>query len=227
MKGGFGEAQQKCLTEGAQFITEQLRATAALMEAHVDQILLQIQGQGEPVLSDELAASLIGEEFATMKIPRELGDLVGQAATRYVTALRAANIDDAKKNLEQAKTEAVSRCLAIEVVTRAYAAPSKVIEPPMPAFKFLRLGPDKMSRALYEDRFADMGDRKLYGTRFHHFAGFFKQAWRTSDFTWGRLDAAHHLLNVFTPENESARRNFEKKLHDAILAVENPRASRT
>jgi predicted acylesterase/phospholipase RssA len=223
LSDGLGEAQQKRLIEGTQFITECLRNTTALMEAHVGQILLRVQGHGEPVLSDERAAYFIGDEFSAMDIPGVLGELVEQAALRYVRALRAANIDRGAKRTEQAEAEAaVACCLAVEVVTRAYAAPSKVIEPPVPEFEFLRLGPDKMSRALYEDRFADMGDRKLYGIRFQHFGGFFKSDWRKSDFTWGRLDAAHHLLRLFIPESESVRRDFERKLHDAILAVESP-----
>ncbi|SCK36088.1 DUF3376 domain-containing protein [Streptomyces sp. WMMB 322] len=227
LSDGLGEAQQLRLIEGAQFITERLRHATALMEAHVGQILIRVQGHGEPVLSDERAAFFIRDEFRVMEIPKILKELIEEAAIRYVKVRRAANIDHAAKKNEPEETKAeaeavIARCLAIEVVSRAYAPPSKVIEPPLPECDFLRLGPDKMSRALYEDRFADMGDRKLYGIRFQHFGGFFKSDWRESDFTWGRLDAAHHLLCLFTPESEGKRREFERRLHEAILAVEGP-----
>lgn len=38
------------------------------------------------------------------------------------------------------------------------------------------------------------GNKKLKGGVFHHFGGFFKQAWRDNDYLWGRLDAAELIL---------------------------------
>ncbi|UUU37503.1 DUF3376 domain-containing protein [Streptomyces sp. NBC_00162] len=210
------DAQQQRLIEGAEFITERLRDTAAIMEAFGSRIPLEVEP--EALLSDEGAASFIQGTFSELGIPRRLRELVGQAGARYVRTLRAANI----KSWMQEPEDAVGACLAVEVVTRAYAPPAKLVEPIMPEFQFLRLGPDKMSRVLFEDRFHDMGDRKLYGIRFQHFAAFFKSDWRKSDFTWGRLDAAHHLLCLFEFNTEEERRKRELELHQAILAAEAP-----
>ncbi|MGW3916546.1 DUF3376 domain-containing protein [Streptomyces sp. NPDC005070] len=215
MRNDLSEAQQGRLLEGTQFITEHLRAVMAAMEAFED--YAQLQGTPEAVLSDQGTASFIQECFSRLDIPGVLGEIMRQAATRYVNALKAANI----KSWDSPQ-DAVTACLSVEVVTRAYAAPSKVIEHLMPTFEFLRLGPDKMSRALFEDQFANMGDRKLYGVRFQHFAAFFSKDWRKSDFAWGRLDAAHHLLRLFSFNSEQERRSAERDLHEAILAAEAP-----
>ncbi|GAA1526676.1 hypothetical protein GCM10009730_39160 [Streptomyces albidochromogenes] len=215
MKNDLGAAQQERLLEGSLFITERLREAMALMEAYEAQI--RLHDTADTCLPAQEAAWLIHENFSSLNVPKVLGGLVKQAAIRYVNALRAANIPTWGK-----PEEMVSLCLSVEVVTRAYAAPSKVVEPLMPEFQFLRLGPDKMSRILFEDRFADMGDRKLYGTRFQHFAAFFAKDWRKNDFTWGRLDAAHHLLRLFTFQSEEERRDVERELHREILKAEAP-----
>ncbi|MGY3676900.1 DUF3376 domain-containing protein [Streptomyces sp. TE33382] len=213
------EAQQQFLIEGAELITERLRHVVAVKEAFDSRIPLLVDP--EALLSDQGAASFIQTTFRDLDIPSALGDLIGQAGTQYIQALRAAGLE----SWMQEPKDAVSACLAVEVVTRAYASPSKLVESIMPEFEFLRLGPDKMSRALFEDRFHGMGDRKLYGIRFQHFAAFFKSDWRKSDFAWGRLDAAHHMLRLFTFANEGERRKRELELHRAILAAEAPRDS--
>ncbi len=76
-----------------------------------------------------------------------------------------------------------------------------------------------MSRLFDEDRFRGMGDKKLYGIRFQHFGAFLDPAWRESDFTWGRLDAVHHLLPLFVSSDDE-RRRAEIELHGAILESE-------
>ncbi|MFF5843850.1 DUF3376 domain-containing protein [Streptomyces massasporeus] len=215
MRSNLSEAQQKRLLEGTQFITEQLRDVMAAMEAFEE--YTQLQSTPEAVLSDPGTASFIQEHFSRLDIPGVLGQIMNQAATRYVNSLKAANIAS-----WESPQDAVTASLSVEVITRAYVAPSKVVEHLMPEFEFLRLGPDKMSRALFQDQFARMGDRKLYGVRFQHFAAFFSRDWRKNDFTWGRLDAAHHLLRLFTFDNEQQRRSAERRLHEAILAAEAP-----
>ncbi|MFD7788792.1 DUF3376 domain-containing protein [Streptomyces nojiriensis] len=211
----LNKAQQECLIDGVQFIAEQQKRVVAVVEAFDAQT--RLQSDSTTVLSDEGAASLITMEFERLEIPETLRRIVAQSGERYVKALRAANVKGWNR-----PEDAVSACLAVEVLTSAYAAPSKVIEPLMPEFQFLRLGPDKMSRVLFEDRFSDMGDRKLYGVRFQHFAAFFNSDWRKSDFAWGRLDAAHHLLRLFTFTTEQERRDREYELHWAILKAEAP-----
>lgn len=210
------EAQQQCLIEGGEFITERLRDVVAMLEAFESRIPLHVDP--ESLLSDEGAVSFVQNTFNDLDVPKRVGEIVDRAGTRFVRSLRAANID----SWMQEPNDAIRGCLAVEVVTRVYAPPSKVIEPLMPEFQFLRLGPDRMSRALFEERFHDMGDRKLYGIRFQHFAAFFKSDWRRSDFAWGRLDAAHHLIRLFEFNNEEERRERELELHQAILAAEAP-----
>ncbi|MFE0131144.1 patatin-like protein [Streptomyces sp. NPDC059037] len=213
------EAQQQCLIEGAEFTTERLRDVVAMLEAFESRIPLHVDP--ESLLSDEGAAAFVQSTFNDLDVPKRLGEIVDRAGTRFVRALRAANVN----SWMQQPNDAIRACLVVEVVTRAYAPPSKVVEPIMPEFQFLRLGPDRMSRALFEERFHDMGDRKLYGIRFQHFAAFFKSDWRRSDFTWGRLDAAHHLIRLFEFNNEEERRERELELHQAILAAEAPEKS--
>ncbi|GGX19185.1 DUF3376 domain-containing protein [Streptomyces chryseus] len=72
------------------------------------------------------------------------------------------------------------------------------------------------------DSFAELGDRKLYGLRLKHFGAFFDAQWRRSDFVWGRLDAAHHLLSLFNRLTSEQRESFEERLHWAILRAEAP-----
>jgi hypothetical protein len=106
-------------------------------------------------------------------------------------------------------------------MTHAFEPPAAMVEPLGPGFDFLRLGPDVMSPLFNEDRFAGIGERKLYGMRFGHFGAFVHAPWRASDFTWGRLDAAHHLLGLLgLPAAE--RRRWEERLHEAILRAEAP-----
>jgi patatin-related protein len=109
-------------------------------------------------------------------------------------------------------------CLIAEVVAQAFASPEELTEH-TPEFEFLRLGPDDHSPLFPLDKHAPLGDRKLYGIRLSHFGAFVKPEWRASDFTWGRLDASHHLLRLFIPDHHE-RRQVETELHEAILRAE-------
>jgi hypothetical protein len=114
--------------------------------------------------------------------------------------------------------EVVSAYLRVEVLTQAFAPPAKIVEGLTPQFTFLRLGPDEMGPLFQEDWSTDLGERKLYGIRLRHFGAFINSDWRHSDFTWGRLDAAHHLLPLLLERDDDSLQ--EKELQLAILAAE-------
>lgn len=208
--------QRKALARGATQVSGWLTKALAVNAAVRDEVRRRVPAERADALPDEEAAELIQQTFTLMRIPQELGVLVAGAARDYTEALRAAG-----QGGWQDATGAVQACLAVDVLTRAFASPQAMVESLGPGFDFLRLGPDAMSPLFNEDRFADIGGRKLYGLRFGHFGAFVHAPWRASDFTWGRLDAAHHLLRLFgLPPAE--RRSWEERLHDAILRAEAP-----
>ncbi|MFD0531575.1 DUF3376 domain-containing protein [Kitasatospora arboriphila] len=167
-----------------------------------------------PGPSDAGIADRVSEVFTRLDAARTLGGLVRQAAGSYLTALHT--LGDQRFATTR---DALACCLAVEVLSHAYAPAAAAVEQPTPAFAFLRLGPDDLGPLFRQDRYADMGDRKLYGTRLGHFGAFLDEDWRSSDFTWGRLDAARHLLRVLVPE-PGERQDAERELHSALLAAE-------
>ncbi|MEV4927259.1 patatin-like protein [Streptomyces roseoverticillatus] len=212
------EKKAQSLIEGAAEVRQQLRRVIAVTDA----VRRQLRAEHEPgaYLSHADLSDLINTVFAQLSVPARIGEIVKTAGNRYAKALELAGLSDGVPP-DKLRQEVIHDCLAVEVVTGAYAPPSKVVEPPTPPFEFLRLGPDTISPLFNETRFADLGERKLYGIRFQHFGAFIDQEWRRSDFTWGRLDAAHHLLSLLLPDPEE-RRAQEIKLHKAILEAEAP-----
>lgn len=79
----------------------------------------------------------------------------------------------------------------IEIVTGAAAGDTEDQDPP--SFVFVRLGPDVESK-LYPGE--DRGGNKLYGASLGHFGAFGNREWRECDYTWGRLDAAAHVVKL-------------------------------
>ncbi|MEW9515921.1 DUF3376 domain-containing protein [Streptomyces tubercidicus] len=207
--------QHRALVSGADSISQLTLQVLALVEAVDAQ--LQLRRPPGPDIADEAAARLVQDVFADLHVPEELAKIVKAAGQACVTALEEAGLPGWRQ-----PHDVVAACLAVEVVTRAYAPPLKIIERLMPDFRFLRLGPVTISPLFNEDRFASIGDRKLYGVRFQHFGAFFSSAWRRSDFAWGRLDATHHLLSLF-PMSVEERRAHESELHEAILQAEAPK----
>ncbi|MGW2400049.1 patatin-like protein [Kitasatospora sp. NPDC001664] len=202
------------LATGARQVTDRLREMLAVQQTYLTELRRR---SSERELADEETADLIHRVFEELDIPRQLLRLIRQAALDYTTALAGAG-----EPSPYTAEETVSLCLAIEVVTRAYAPPWKLLDPLMPEFEFLRLGPDKMSRLFNEQQYAALGDRKLYGIRFQHFAAFFNSEWRHNDFAWGRLDAVHHLLHLFQRTEDEEFRQVERELHEAVLRAEAP-----
>jgi patatin-related protein len=212
MKGD--EKKQRALIEGAEYISRQLRKALALTEA----VKTQLRAHHEPgvQLSDQQVSDLMHRVFEELNVPARVGGIVTKASTSYVAAMDQAGLGNGMQS-----KDVVRDCLSVEVLTGVYAGASKIVEAPTPAFEFLRLGPDTISRLFNEDRFVSLGERKLYGIRFKHFGAFIDRDWRKSDFAWGRLDAAHHLLSLLIPD-EDERREREIELHEAILAAEAP-----
>ncbi|GAA4835735.1 DUF3376 domain-containing protein [Kitasatospora terrestris] len=202
------------LAMGARQVTDRLREMLAVQETYFTELRRR---SSDLQLSDEDTAALIHQVFEELNIPKQLLKLIRQAANDYTEALSLAG-----QPSPHSPEETVAACLAIEVVTRAYAPPWRLLDPLMPEFDFLRLGPDKMSRLFNEQQYAGLGDRKLYGIRFQHFAAFFRSEWRHNDFAWGRLDAAHHLLHLFHRTEDREFHQLERELHEAILRAEAP-----
>ncbi|MFE3653748.1 DUF3376 domain-containing protein [Streptomyces sp. NPDC059152] len=208
------EGAQTSLGEGGREVSRCLREVLALADA----LDSEIRRNADPNdLAEEGAARLYDELFVRLGIPDRLREVVRTASESYVRAMTEAELHNG-----WSAREVVHACLAVEVLTRVYAPPSQLVEPLTPKFAFMRLGPDTMSPLFHEDHLDGFGERKLYGTRLAHFGAFANPAWRQSDFAWGRLDAAHHLLRLLGSMGEPERRREEKLLHQAILTAEAP-----
>lgn len=57
---------------------------------------------------------------------------------------------------------------------------------------------------------------KIAGEQFAHFGGFFSEAWRGNDLTWGRLDAAEIIFRKLLPDGPE-RRELIKEAQDEII----------
>ncbi|WP_248826298.1 DUF3376 domain-containing protein [Frankia umida] len=203
--------QRKLVEESASVISDCLRRLLALTDAVKTELKRRANsGEGK---CEQRAARLLTEVFEELNVRETAGELVDGAAKCFVQAL--GNCDSATYWING--DQAVSACLTAEVLTQAFAPPARVIERLTPKFRFLRLGPDSMGPLFHEDRLADLGAQKLYGTHFRHFGAFVDRGWRQSDFAWGRLDAAHHLLPMLLPDDDGRQ---EKELHRAILDAE-------
>ncbi|WP_106397589.1 DUF3376 domain-containing protein [Actinocorallia populi] len=204
-------AAQTRLIEGAKAVNGELRRVLAVKDAVIRQIQRSLPRSGR--LSDREAAQLLDEIFRRLAVPEAVAAFVRDGGDHYARAVAEA------EGRWNGTWDVVADCLAIEVLTQSFVPPSGVTETLTPHFDFLRLGPDTMSRLFNDDRFGDLGERKLYGVRFQHFGAFAEAGWRDSDFVWGRLDAAHHLLPLFLPSAEEVRA-AETELHGLILNAE-------
>ncbi|MFI1306078.1 patatin-like protein [Streptomyces sioyaensis] len=229
-RGGKFDTARGPLSEGARKISEGLRDVLAMTDAANVELLTHARG-GE--FADDGAARLCQRVFDDLAIPQKAAGIILQAANDYIEAVREAtrlmSEDGSDFGTEWAyqgnwdANSVVAACLAVEVLCRTYAPPAEVVEPLAPQFDFLRLGPDNISPLFDEDRYDGMGDRKLFGIKFEHFGAFIDPEWRRSDFAWGRLDGAHHLLYLLPGLSDQDRRSAEVELHLAILRAEAPR----
>ncbi|SEG27782.1 patatin-related protein [Actinacidiphila yanglinensis] len=221
---------RKVLMEKAEVIDRHLRRVIAITEAVIAE-----EARRRPVgidLSEEQVVRLVEDVFHDMNVNCETGELVWDAANQFAQALRkagptpSAGGDGATLAAPPTKwsdKQVISLALRVEVLTQTFAPPAKVFGKLTPRFEFLRLGPDSVGPLFNEDWAEDLGDRKLYGTRFHHFGAFIDDEWRKSDFLWGRMDAVHHLLPLLMPECDVLAKEME--LQRAILKAETGRSA--
>ncbi|MET7789813.1 DUF3376 domain-containing protein [Streptomyces sp900116325] len=203
--------KHRCM-EGAQAINRYLRKLQAVRAALETQ--LDPQGGPGPGVGPRDAVDLLEKVFTRLDLPRTVGTLVKDAAKAYLETVRATGLSVAWASAE----EVVLACLVVEVLTRAFAPLAELYAPLTPRFHFLRLGPDQMGPLFDMDWLADIGAEKLYGVRFRHFGAFIDADWRRSDFAWGRLDAAHHLLPLVL--SDDVDHVVETELHKRILKAE-------
>ncbi|WSQ15062.1 DUF3376 domain-containing protein [Streptomyces sp. NBC_01231] len=157
----------------------------------------------------------LNEVFDNLSVPSMIGNLVHKAARCFLHTVHSCGRFEHWRRPK----DVVAAMLLVEVLTQSFAPPSQAMEKLTPEFRFLRLGPDHMGPLFNEDWSVDLGERKLYGLRCYHFAAFMSEEWRRHDFTWGRLDAAHHLLGLLS--EQEGDESTERKLHEAILLAEN------
>ncbi|MEY2229358.1 patatin-like protein [Streptomyces sp. BF23-19] len=178
------------------------------------------------IAADRGPYELVDVLFGELGLQTVLGEQVQKAVRAYVDAahhLPAEQETDRESGADDAPPpptfeQTLHACLITEVIAQAFASPEEINEH-TPLFEFLRLGPDGHSPVFPLDEFAPLGERKLYGKRLSHFGAFVDPQWRLSDFTWGRLDASHHLLRLFVADH-TERARIETKLHEAVLAAE-------
>lgn len=100
----------------------------------------------------------------------------------------------------------LARTLRIEVIRRAFSA-EDVVESEQP-IRFAQLTPCAptliyTSSPLHPQGVPASPDEKLTGTRWSHFAAFYRASWRANDFMWGRLDASARVVDMLLqPEPE-------------------------
>jgi patatin-related protein len=126
----------------------------------------------------------------------------------------------------------LERTLSIEVVRRAFAA-DEVVDSDQP-LHFAQITPCA-STLIYtssplraDDKGPALPDDKLTGTRWGHFAAFYRASWRANDFMWGRLDAAVRIVDMLLPPKRTAEGDggrppgpeAARKLAEALLPKE-------
>lgn len=201
------------LADAAHKVSTQLRGALAVMGAVWDKLREDQAGTA----SEVWVADRIDAVFSELGLQEQLAELVRTSAETYLNTVRPLAVPGERSWGHT--DEVVSDCLTVEVLTNAFAPATTSSEPMAPKFSFLRLGSGDLGPLFHKDQYAGLGARKLYGVRFGHFGAFFKVDWRKSDYAWGRLDAAHHLLRLFYPNAEDGE-EMEKLLHEAILEAE-------
>ncbi|MBL1101712.1 DUF3376 domain-containing protein [Streptomyces coffeae] len=175
----------------------------------------EIRGDPDERLGPEHGpTTLLNTIYQDLGLSDVLGEQVRKSIEAYNSAVHTA--DDA--GAERRIVTTLRSCLIAEVAAQAFASREELTEH-TPQFEFLRLGPDDHSPLFPLDKYAPLGERKLYGIRLNHFGAFVKPEWRASDFTWGRLDASHHLLRLFISDHQQ-RQLIETEMHEAILQAE-------
>ncbi|MFG3480131.1 DUF3376 domain-containing protein [Streptomyces sp. NPDC047980] len=219
-QGPAHDWRRKVLMDGTKYVSQRLSRMLALTEAveekltdaveeKLDQRTLPTARMGE-----RRAAETLRDVFNDLEVPQQVGQLIDEAAVRFLRTVKEVEVETRWTR----RKDVVSAYLMVEVLTQAFTPTVQVVGKLTPRIKFLRLGPDYMGPLFNEDWSADMGDKKLYGIRLRHFGAFANGEWRHSDFMWGRLDAAHHLLRLLLRDDPDSKQ--ETRLHTAILEAE-------
>jgi len=199
---------QTSLTSAIQNLSGNARVIRSIEEALDTQIRNSQRGLPSGFVPDDRwVTQRFNELFQELGVRSEVGEQVRQAVEFYLNALPAEGRPSA--------TQVLKECLCAEVLTKAFAPPPQLFDH-TPDFHFLRLGPDAASPVFPQGPIAQLTERKLYGIRLNHFGAFVHADWRASDFTWGRLDATHHLLRLLI-EDETRQQEAEAEIHEAIL----------
>ncbi|WP_328786111.1 DUF3376 domain-containing protein (plasmid) [Streptomyces canus] len=204
------QARVRAISEAIPLVNDSLLKVLAISEAVAE----KTQWDECPPGPWEEAWKL-NKVFDDLSVPSTVGNLVHKAARCFLHTVHFCGRFEHWRRPE----DVVAAMLLVEILTQSFAPPARAMEKLSPEFRFLRLGPDHMGPLFNEDWSVDLRDKKLYGLRCYHFAAFMSEEWRQHDFTWGRLDAAHHLLGLLSGQGGDER--TERKLHEAILEAEN------
>lgn len=220
---GARRHDQHALTQCLGELSSCVRAVRAVQETIFSLIRNAAEAGGDPanrIDPEQGPTDMLNSVYTNLGVAEVLRTQVRTAIGEYNKAVHGDGPTNSQPQEEMKKRakETLGFCLAAEVVAGACASPEELAEH-TPQFEFLRLGPDEHSPLFPHDKFAPLGDRKLYGIRLNHFGAFIKPEWRASDFTWGRLDASHHLLRLFIPDHQE-RQRVETEMHKAILLAE-------
>jgi patatin-related protein len=143
-------------------------------------------------------------EGAAMELFAVRGHLGAHGEVTMAAALFGPTGDEADAPFGgEAFTAFLKRTLWIEVIRRAYTADSLVeTEQTLDFAQITPCAPTLIwtSQPLHPGKeVPDTPDEKLTGTRYGHFAAFYRSSWRANDFMWGRLDAAVRVVDMLLP----------------------------
>lgn len=85
--------------------------------------------------------------------------------------------------------------------------------------EIIRISPEDATNLVDEN---ETSQRKLKGTSFFAFGGFFDEEWRKNDILWGRLDGAERLISTLLPGDgyKEIRNALIKEAHQGIINKE-------
>ncbi|MFD0144305.1 MULTISPECIES: patatin-like protein [unclassified Streptomyces] len=221
-EAGEREREEGCLGRALEELSTCVRAVHAVTDRVFGLLRNADTAGGDParrkVVADRGPISTMNTIYKDLGLGRVLGEQVEAAVGAYVRATAGPGEEGPERPDRERERTVLKACLVAEVVAQSFSSPEELGEH-TPEFEFLRLGPDDHSPVFPLDKYAPLGERKLYGVRLDHFGAFVDPEWRESDFTWGRLDGAHHLLRLFVA-NHRERRSLELELHETILEAE-------
>lgn len=190
------------------------RQVAALMEAlirgddaAVPSILCALEClMKEPARDPAIRNVVECAARTTFGVRSHLG-MVGEISVARALFGRDADSDDGHFGAAQFRAF-LQRTLRMEVVRRAFSA-GEVVDSEQPLL-FAQLTPSAPTLIYTQwplhpgEEVPALPDDKLTGTRWGHFAAFYRASWRANDFMWGRLDAAVRIVDMLLPPQHDA-----------------------